>query len=325
MELIDLYYGENYKEEIELKYLLETKIAKNLGLTNKQVLLNYGSNSNLLLFFGAHSAWSLKNNKRQLKVLLDYPNYFFTLKQLEEWPISPIFIKRDSNFELSIERFIKGINKNNPDIIVVTTPNNPTGKPFSDEQIFEVINKTPSETLVLIDRSCINYLPEISSKEILNKFKTKKIMVMHSFSKSHSLSDQRLGYVASNNEEVISFLSKKSDLNHNINALKKLEELINDKKIVAEKKQIIKSCNQLLQKFFASFDNATYFESYSNFAIIKLPNTTNSIEVEAYMLAKNILVMGGHKIGLGSEYLRVHMSGIEEINSFIENFKHFCK
>ena len=42
-----------------------------------------------------------------------------------------------------------------------------------------------------------------------------------------------------------------------------------------------------------------------------------------HMLDKNILVMGGHKIGLGQEFLRIHMSGVEKIQTFIKEFDEF--
>ncbi len=319
--LIDLNYGENYKEEIDLKHKLENKIAKKLGLNKKQVLLNYGANSNLLLFFSAFSAETLFRKKRRLKVLLDTPNYFFTLHQIKEWHTNQIGIKRDSDFNLSIPKFIEAIKKSNPDIVVVTTPNNPTGKPVKDDDILKIIQSTKKETIALIDRSCLNTLPAISSKDILSKFKNKKLVIAHSFSKSHNMSDQRVGYLATNNEEISKFLYRKADLNHNLNALQNLEKVIDNNKLVNENKKRIRECNKILKKAFLKFRDATYYESFSNFAVIKLHPNIDSVFVEEYMKKKNILVMGGHRIGLGKEYIRLHMSSEEGINKFMGNYK----
>ncbi len=312
--MIDLNFGENYQKEILLKKKIEEELAKKLDVQKDFVMLNYGSNSNLILFFSAFSNKCLKEKKRPLKVLLDYPNYFFTINQLKEWDIQPISIKRDRNMNFPIKEFTSSINK--ADVILLTTPNNPTGKPISDKDIIQIIQKTPKETIVLIDRSCINTLPEISTKEIIHRF-NKKIVILHSFSKSHNLSDERIGYLVTNNKEIAKFLFNKRDLNHNIHAVERCLEAINNRKIVEMNKKRIKDCNNLLNKFFKNNKDFIYLQSSSNFALISLPNGLDSKIVEENLKKKGILVMGGHKLGLGNRYIRVHMTGIKEITKFL--------
>lgn len=318
--MIDLNYGENYREEILLKHKIEEKISSSLGIPKNQVMLNYGSNSNLILFFSAYSVKFLNEKKRKLKILLDFPNYFFTITQLKEWCVDAKFIKRDEKMNFPLENFLKGIKGFRPDVILLTTPNNPTGKPIKDDELIKIINSTPKDAIILIDRSCVNTLPEISTKELLTKFKNDKIIVLHSFSKSHSLSDERIGYLATNNKEVTEFLYNKRDLNHNINAVKKLLKLIDDKRTLERKKEIIKKCNSLLKEYFEK-KKTEYSESHSNFALIKLQSKLNSEFVEEYLTKKDILVMGGHKIGLGNKYIRLHMSGVSEIKRFIQEYE----
>jgi len=321
MKLIDLNYGENYKQEIDLKHYLENKLAESLGIPNNQILLNYGNNSNLLLFISTFAELTLFKKKRRVKILLDLPNYFFTLTQLKQWHVDQITIQRDDKFELPFEKFISQIKKSKPDIVIVTTPNNPTGKPITDEQINEIIKTVSKETIVFIDRSCVNTLPEISSKEIFEKYKDKKIVIIKSYSKSHSLSDSRVGYMATNYLEIANLLRPKADLNHNLNALQKFKSVMNNNKMVEEKRKNLKECNKLVEDFFAKVKDAKYFKSYSNFAVIKLPRYLSSIKVEEYMKSKKVLVMGGHRIGLGKNHIRIHMSSVAGIKKFINVFK----
>jgi len=318
--MIDLNYGENYREEILLKHQIEEKISSSLGIAKNQVMLNYGSNSNLILFFSAYSVKFLNEKKRKLKILLDFPNYFFTITQLKEWFIEANFVKRDEEMNFPFENFIKKIREFKPDVILLTTPNNPTGKPIKNEEIIKIINSASKDTIILIDRSCVNVLPEISTKELLAKFKNKKIVVLHSFSKSHSLSDERLGYLTTNSIEITEFLYNKRDLNHNINAVKKLIKILDDEKILKQKRETIQKCNSILKEYFEK-KNSKYFESYSNFALIQLPLNLTSEFVEESLSKKDILVMRGHKIGLGNRYIRLHMSGISEIKIFIQEFE----
>lgn len=321
MKLIDLNYGENYKQEIDLKHYLEDKLAESLGIPNNQILLNYGCNSNLILFVSTFAELTLFKKKRRVKILLDLPNYFFTLTQLKQWHVDQISIQRDEEFELPFDMFISQIKKTKPDIVIVTTPNNPTGKPVTDEQIDKIINTVSKETIVFIDRSCVNTVPEISSREIFEKYKNNKIVIIRSYSKSHSLSDSRVGYMATNNFEIANLLRPKADLNHNLHALQKFKSVMNNNKMVEEKRKILKECNKLVEEYFGKIKDAKYFKSYSNFAVIKLPTHLNSIKVEEYMKSKKVLVMGGHRIGLGENYIRIHMSSIAGIKKFINVFK----
>ena len=321
MNFTDLNYGENYKEEIDLKHYLENKLAESLGIPNDQILLNYGCNSNLLLFVSTFAELTLYKKKRRVKILLDIPNYFFTLTQLKQWHVNQISVKRDKNFELPFDEFIKKIKTEKPDIVIVTTPNNPTGKPVTDEQIDRIIKTVSKETIVFIDRSCVNTLPEISSKEILMKYSNKKIVIIRSYSKSHSLSDSRIGYMATNNLEIANLLRPKADLNHNLSALQTFKKVMNNNKMVEEKRKILKECNKLVKEYFDTLKSGKYFQSYSNFAVIKLPEGIKSDYVEQFMKNNKVLVMGGHRIGLGENYIRIHMSSLAGIKKFINVFK----
>ncbi|OGU33920.1 MAG: hypothetical protein A2068_09705 [Ignavibacteria bacterium GWB2_35_6b] len=321
MKLVDLNYGENYKQEIDLKHYLENKLAESLGIPNNQILLNYGCNSNLLLFVSTFAELTLFKKKRRVKILLDVPNYFFTLTQLKQWHVDQISIQRDEEFNLPFEQFISQIKKTKPDIVIVTTPNNPTGKPVTDEQIDKIIKTVSKETIVFIDRSCVNTVPEISSKEIFEKYTNRKIVIIRSYSKSHSLSDSRVGYMATNNLEIANLLRPKADLNHNLHALQKFKSVMNNNKMVEEKRKTLKECNKLVEEYFGKVKDAKYFKSYSNFAVIKLPPHLTSMYVEEYMKSKKVLVMGGHKIGLGENHIRIHMSSVAGIKKFINVFK----
>ncbi len=241
-------------------------------------------------------------------------------QQLSEWFIEPIKIEREPNFELSIDKFVSAIKTNLPDIVLITTPNNPTGKTFNDDDLRLILDNLSDNTIILIDRSCINVLPEMSTKSILEKYKDKKIIVLHSFSKSHSLSDERLGYLVTNNSEIAEFLYNKRDLNHNINAVKKCLKILADEKIIEAKKKVLIACHNFLKNYFNDARKGKYFESFSNFALIELPQNLTSETLEEKLLEKNILIMGGHKIGIGNKFVRLHMSGIKEIEKFLVEY-----
>jgi histidinol-phosphate aminotransferase len=322
--MIDLNYGENYNQEIILKHEIENRIAKTFNVLPNQVLLNYGSNSNLIMFFSAFSVKCLYEKKRPLKVLLDFPNYFLTVSQLNQWFIEKKIITRDSEMNFQLQTFLDSIKEYNPDIILLTTPNNPTGKPLKDEEIKKIIDSAPKEAIFLIDRSCVNVLKEISTKELLDLYPTRKIVILHSFSKSHSLANERLGYLITNNVEIANFLYYKRDMNHNIHAVTKCLKVLNNENLKKQKIKQIKESLDLIKIFCKKYDINCY-DSHSNFVLIKLPNNLNADYIEDFMKKKEILIMNGKNIGLTNEYLRLHMSGKKDVQTFIKEFEKILK
>ena len=80
------------------------------------------------------------------------------------------FYEKEINKIDNDPKFVEQIKFWEPDVVLLTTPNNPTGKPIKDEDIKKIIRATPNNTIILIDRSCLNVLPEISTKDLLKKF-----------------------------------------------------------------------------------------------------------------------------------------------------------
>ncbi|MEK6893651.1 MAG: aminotransferase class I/II-fold pyridoxal phosphate-dependent enzyme [Nanoarchaeota archaeon] len=222
--------------------------------------------------------------------------------------------------EFCLEDFIRNMKMNKPDVVLLTTPNNPTGKPIADEQIKRILRELPSDCIILFDRSLVNTLPEISSKTLLHDYSDKKIVVLHSFSKSHSLSEERIGFLATNNSEIAIELYNKRDLPHNLHALKKCLSVIDNEKIVKTKKRIIRNCNLALKDYFKDKKDFIYYDSHSNFALIKLREGFKSTKLEEEMRKKGILIMAGHKIGLSEEFVRLHMTNVKGVKKFLEEF-----
>jgi len=95
----------------------------------------------------------------------------------------------------------------NNDIIVFVNPNNPTGTFVKSDIILELIKNYPKK-LFIIDESFIDFsdtqsVSEIPGSELLNNF-----LIIKSMSKSHGFPGVRIGYVYSNNLNMIKEISE---------------------------------------------------------------------------------------------------------------------
>ncbi len=145
---------------------------------------------------GAAQIYPFINNKYcDVKVLMPSP----TFGEYEKIFNNKEYYKDDGLFD-----FKKISNKiQNNDIIVFVNPNNPTGTFTKSENIYDLIKNHPKK-LFIIDESFIDFsnslsISEISGSELLDNF-----LIIKSMSKSHGFPGVRIGYVYSNNLNLIS-------------------------------------------------------------------------------------------------------------------------
>ena len=144
---------------------------------------------------GAAQIYPFINNKySDAKVLMPSP----TFGEYEKIFNNKEYYKDDGLFD-----FKEISNKiQNNDIIVFVNPNNPTGTFTKSENIYDLIKKHPKK-LFIIDESFIDFsnslsISEISGSELLDNF-----LIIRSMSKSHGFPGVRIGYVYSNNLNMI--------------------------------------------------------------------------------------------------------------------------
>ena len=90
----------------------------------------------------------------------------------------------------------------NADIIVFVNPNNPTGTFVKSENIYDLIKEYPNK-FFLVDESFIDFASSISVSDVEGSDLCTNFLIIKSMSKSHGFPGVRLGYVYSNNINLI--------------------------------------------------------------------------------------------------------------------------
>lgn len=320
MRDIDLKHGERYPEVLSINVDLMRAISKEYGFKIENIIPNNGSNGSLLTIFSAILIYA---NKKP-KVVLNVPNYFRTIHHLLSFKYNIIAIKSDKEFDFPTKNYINAMLKYKPDLIILTTPNNPTGKAIPNKDLIEVLDNLPKKSIAVIDRTLTNVKPEISSQRLLEKYNNKNIVILHSFSKNYGLSHERMGFAITSNNKLSNFLRQFVVLGLNVNAMKSAIKAMKKQSLIKNKiKNIIKS-HKILTKFSKEF-NMTYYPSDSDYALLKLPIKMNSFELYKNMKRKGISLMGGHEFdkiqNIGDEYIRLYVGEPNRLRKFIRIFK----
>ena len=142
----------------------------------------------------------------------------------------------NENFEIVKEDFLNAIKKDQPKVLFLCSPNNPTGNSIDDIE-FYIQN---FDGIVVVDEAYIEFSEQKSCLELINKYPN--LIVLQTFSKAWGLAGARIG-IAYSSIEITNFIyTVKSPFNVNILSqnlvLEKLDQIedfqINLNKILKE-------------------------------------------------------------------------------------------
>ena len=98
---------------------------------------------------------------------------------------------RAEDFTIDIDSALESIEKHAPDVVFITTPNNPTGDVTSLADIEKLIQAAPG--IVIVDEAYAEFSPSPSAVTLLEKYPT-KLVVSRTMSKAFDFAGGRLGY-----------------------------------------------------------------------------------------------------------------------------------
>ena len=220
----------------------------------------------------------------------------------------------ENKWEPDIDEISSCINDNTK-MIVLNYPNNPTGKILPktlQDQIVEISKK--HDLYILSDEIYSNY----SNKEWTSilSYNYEKSIITQSFSKSHSMTGYRIGYLISN-QKIVERLEKLEALClTNVSepiqytAMKSLEDdVTNNVKIMNERLEKLEEICKEMELEFVRPDGAMYI-----FARTKEP--INSSELSEELLNYGVAIAPGIGFGDYNEFFRI--SACLDIKTLIE-------
>ena len=188
------------------------------------------------------------------------------------------------NFQLDLEKVISHFSENNLKLVILCSPNNPTGNSLDRNDIKQILMNFNG--IVLIDEAYIDFSKNVSWIKTLKNYPN--LIVCQTLSKAYGLAAARVG-IAYANREVIQFFNKVkppynvSKLNQKaaIQALKNSTVFEKNKEIIlTEKDKLINNLKQLqLVK--------QVYPSDSNFVLVEVEDAN---EVYEKLINQNVIV-----------------------------------
>ncbi|NMO04230.1 histidinol-phosphate transaminase [Gordonia sp. TBRC 11910] len=101
--------------------------------------------------------------------------------------------KRTADFSIDLDFALAEIASRTPDVVFVTSPNNPTGASIPNDDLRAIVQAAPG--IVIVDEAYGEFSEQPSAVELIDEFPT-KVVVSRTMSKAFAFAGGRLGYFA---------------------------------------------------------------------------------------------------------------------------------
>ena len=275
-------------------------IAENLGLCPENVFAGNGSDEVLALAFQAF--FSGKGN-----VLTPDVSYGFYPVWSEMYDVGTKIIPLNGDFTVNISDYKDGAG------VILANPNAPTGLALSLSEIEEIVKSNP-RGVVIIDEAYIDFASAASAAGLIEKYGN--LLVVRTFSKSHSLAGLRVGFAAGDKKLIGALRLAKDAFNSyplGLLAQTLAKAAISDVDYWEEsRRRIIRTRDETTARLRKL--GFRVLDSQANFLFMEAENAKDLYE---YLLSEKILVRYWDKPRIG-RFLRVTTGTDAEMEVFIK-------
>lgn len=250
-------------------YLVKKSIQDNLEINYENLFIDNGSSNIIRSIF-------MRYMDMEGSILLPYPSWSFYSKTLDFLEQDYLYYNlehhSDNSFIYNVDTIEEQILKNNIKMIVICSPNNPTGNVFNIIDLENIVEKY-NNIKFIIDQAYYGFENNNEDDRILNLITNRdNIYVIRTMSKFYGLANLRLGFLVSNKDNITSLenlntVFGSSSISQYIveNRLKNTTLDIKIREEYRVIKEYLLSCNSELNNFVIFKSNANFFLIRINF------------------------------------------------------------
>lgn len=281
--------------------LIRESIAKVYGLDISNVTIGVGSDQLLDLIFK-----SMVNDE----YIVSCNPTFSMYKEYASFTngrFIDVDFKDNISFEFDTDKIIESIKKYNPRIVIICSPNNPTGSAISRNELEKILNvASDNNSVVLLDEAYSEF--NETNYDFIKKYDN--LIVLKTFSKAYALAGLRLGYALACKDIIDTLNVVKPPYNMSRVSSVIASIAISNKHLYDKNIAEIKNQRDAL---FTELDNLGLkpVKSYSNFIFIKLND-----KIFNHLLEKKIYI---RRLKYKDEFWHRITVGTKEENDILLN------
>jgi len=247
-------------------------------------------------------------------IIINPPTYgmYSVIADINNVAIKEVFLQK--NFCINEKEILNNVDEQTK-MVILCSPNNPTGKAIELDKITFLLQHFPG--MVVVDEAYIDFCPDKSALSLLDQYPN--LMVTQTLSKAWGMAGLRIG-MAFAHPQLISVLNKvKPPYNISKLSQEKALQILSDDKTFKQNIESIKEQKEVLINFLNHSPLVTeVIPSDANFVSARFKNAA---EVYQKLVAEGIVVRNRSNQPLCDNCLRITVGTEAEIAALIKTLK----
>jgi len=254
---------------------VEKIVAEHFGLEPSQVVLTNGLDEAIHLMACAF----LEEGD---EAMIATPGFFMYDVSIQMMTRNIVRVQSDETLAFPFERFLAAITEKTK-LIIVASPNNPTGAVVSREQLLAIAKAAP-QAVLMVDEAYYHFHGETTMQDV---GKVPNLIVARTFSKAYGLANLRIGMLAGP-AELLKYVCKvSSPYNVNGMALDCLPAAVADEEYLTWYAEQVRVGRERMMAGLREL-GVPFFESHANFVLMRIG--AKHKELVAAMRARGVLL-----------------------------------
>ena len=254
---------------------VEKIVAEHFGLEPAQIVLTNGLDEAIHLMACAF----LEEGD---EAMIATPGFFMYDVSIQMMTRNIVRVQSDETLAFPFERFLAAITEKTK-LIIVASPNNPTGAVVSREQLLAIAKAAP-QAVLMVDEAYYHFHGETTMQDV---GKVPNLIVARTFSKAYGLANLRIGMLAGP-ADLLKYVCKvSSPYNVNGMALDCLPAAVADEDYLAWYAEQVRVGRERMMAGLREM-GVPFFESHANFVLMRIG--AKHKELVAAMRARGVLL-----------------------------------
>lgn len=303
-----------------IKSSLSKKIADEFGVDERQIVLSYGSEDLLKQIIHYYL-------DRKEKILIPKEAWWYYKKVAYEvggfnveYPMYKGYENGIPTYLYNVDKMIEIYERERPRIVLIASPNNPTGNKISKEDLWKFLDACRG-ALVMIDEAYWGFGSRENDyiKPYLDEFPN--LVICRTFSKYYALAGCRIGFAfaGKNLEELINYSVRYLGYNKLSENLAMIS--MDDKEYYERITMLMQEDKEYFYREFNKLDGFTAYKSYANFILVDMPKDIR-VELNKFLKERNLLIKFLNEEAFKTE-ARITLGTREQNYYLMESIKEF--
>ncbi len=294
---------------------LRAKIAKRYDLGPENVYISHGSSEIIDLIMRLFVTPGDE-------VLLPHPTFSLYGIRAKTCGAKVVPVDMTPDLQYDIPAMLRAVTPRTK-VIVICTPNNPTGDFISDRDLGRIVELgIPT----LVDEAYLEYHPEHESKApLIHKYN--HVMVAHTFSKAYGLAGIRFGYVLADAKLIQYFRKIQIPWNTSLLSMAAAEAALDEEEELKRKAAYNNAGVDYVCRELSKIEGVKPYYSHGNYVIVDATETgASGKEIVDYVFEKDGVMLKAFAPLRGRKgFFRISLGTHEENSTCVASINRFFK